>query len=101
MMDLVKRTLDEFEREVATIPFHLKHWWNEMSAPEQLYFVGITCAVLLLLGLRRPARRKINSYQDGNTMGLVQQFLFAAAILVVFTFGIDIAFDAKQFSFTR
>lgn len=98
MMDLIKRTLVELEREIAVISTHLQRWWGRMTEAEQLFFVGVVSAALLLLALRRPARRELASYRSNEQTGVLQQFLFAAVIIVVFTFGIDIAIESKGLS---
>ena len=35
-----------------------------------------------------------DSYDDNGAITLVQQFMFAAVVLVVFTFGVDIAVNS-------
>jgi len=91
---LYKRTLKEMREEVSYVSGYLRHWWGAMSESEQLFFVGILCASFLLLGLRRPNKRRKISYTDGNHMGVAQQFFFCAAFLVIFTFGIDIVVES-------
>ena len=94
MMDLFNRTLVELQRELTVISDYLQRWWGRMSEAEQLFFVGIVSASLLLLALRRPIRPQLNSYRQNEQSGVLQQFLFAAVVIVVFTFGIDIALEA-------
>ena len=95
MLDLIDRTLVELDREITTISAHLQNWWSALSEAQQLFFVGVVSAALLLLALRKPARRNLNSYDERNATGVMSQFLFAAVIIVVFTFGIDIALEAE------
>lgn len=96
MQDLVKRTVRELKEEVSYITQYLRHWWNSMGDGEQLFFVGILCASCLLLGLRRPMRKKTKGYEQNDSSGIAQQFLFAAVVLLVFTFGIDIALETYR-----
>lgn len=91
-MDLIKRTLKEISQEVEYVVFHMQRWWNTMDQGEQMFTLGIVGAALLLLGMRgQPSTRKVSRYDDGNMVGVAQQFLFAAVVLMIFTFGIDIA----------
>lgn len=92
--DLIKRTWRELNEETAYITHHLRRWWNGMEDGEQLFFVGIVCAALLLLGMRRPSRSKYKHYDDNQTISIVQQFMFAAVVLMIFTFGVDIAVNS-------
>jgi hypothetical protein len=92
--NLIKRTWRELNEEISYITHHLRRWWNGMEDGEQLFFVGILCASCLLLGLRRPSKGKYKHYDDKQTIGLIQQFMFAAVVLVIFTFGIDIAINS-------
>jgi len=89
----IRRTWRELTEEVEYVSRYLRHWWGNMSESEQLFFVGVLCASFLLLGLRRPAKRKQASYTDANHMGVFQQFMFCAALLVIFTFGMDIVVE--------
>ena len=91
--NFIKRTWRELNEEAAYVTHHLRRWWNGMEDGEQLFFVGIICAALLLLGMRRPSK-KIKHYDDNGTITLVQQFMFGAVVLVIFTFGIDIAVNS-------
>ena len=90
---LIKRTLRELNEEAAYVTHHLRSWWSGMEDGEQLFFVGIVCSAFLLLGMRRPSK-KIKHYEDNGAVTLIQQFMFAAVVLVVFTFGIDIAINS-------
>jgi len=94
--DLVKRTWSELQQEIAFISRHLQAWWGGMSQGEQLFAVGIICAALLLLGLRSPPKVKTVTY-DGNVgLGRVKEFLFAAVVIIIFTFGVDIAVESAS-----
>jgi len=94
--DLAKRTWNELQQEVAFISRHLQAWWSGMSQGEQLFAVGIVCAALLLLGLRSPPKVKTVSY-DGNVgLGRAKEFLFAGVVIIIFTFGVDIAVETAN-----
>lgn len=93
MLDFATNTWRELNEELNYVALHLRNWWAGMSDGEQLFFVGIISSVLLLLALRRPAKRKNGTYGEPDLMGNVQQFMFAATVLIVFTFGIDIAIE--------
>lgn len=94
MQELIKSTWRELNEEVSFIVGHLRHWWGSMSDGDQLFFVGVVCAASLLLGLRRPSRKRNSGYSQGEAMSNFQQFMFAAVVLVVFTFGVDIAVES-------
>ena len=94
MLDFIKLTWKELNEEAQYISQNLRHWWGAMSEGEQLFFVGIVSAAMLLIGLRKPTKSKSVSYDRNEAMGILQQFAFAAVVLVVFTFGIDIAMES-------
>lgn len=94
MRDLAKRTWNELQQEIAFISRHLQAWWGGMSQGEQLFAVGVVCAALLLLGLRSPPKVKTVTYDGNIGLGRTKEFLFAAVVLIIFTFGIDIAVDS-------
>jgi len=96
VLDLAKRTWHELQQEVAFISRHMQAWWGGMSQSEQLFAVGIVCAALLLLGLRSPPKVKTVSYDGNMGLGRTKEFLFAAVVIVIFTFGIDIAFESVR-----
>ena len=89
--NLVKRTLRELNEEVAYISRHMRHWWQGMSDSEQLFFVCIISATLLLLGLRKPTKNRINHYDGNATTGFLKQFTFSVAMLLIFTYAISLA----------
>jgi len=94
VLDLAKRTWQELQQEIAFISRHMQNWWNGMSQGEQLFAVGIVCAALLLLGLRSPPKIKAVSYDGNTSLGRTKEFLFAAVVIVIFTFGVDIAVES-------
>lgn len=94
MKELFNRTWHELNEEVSFVVGHLRHWWGSMSDGNQLFLVGVICAASLLLGLRRPTKAKVTSYSESEVMSTFQQFMFAAVVLVVFTFGVDIAVES-------
>lgn len=89
--NLVKRTLRELNEEIAYISRHLRHWWQGMSDSEQLFFVCIISATLLLLGLRKPTKRRLNHYDESAATGILKQFMFSAVVLIIFTYAISLA----------
>lgn len=91
-MNKWERAWKEAMSELGEVGFYLQRWWNTMETGEQLFTLGVVSAACLLLGLRGPSRpRKMKRYSDGNPMSVVQQFMFGAVVLIIFTFGIDIA----------
>lgn len=93
MLDIVERTFKELGEEISYVSLHLQRWWSGMGQGEQLFAVGIMCAALLLLGMRQPVRSKTIGYDKGQVGGSMREFIFAAVVIVVFTFGVDIAID--------
>lgn len=90
MLDFISRIWKELSRELNYFSLQLRHWWGSLGDGEQMFAFGIVTAALLLLALRRPVKTKTSHYNAENGMGLVKQFLFGAAVLIIFTFGIDI-----------
>lgn len=94
-MNLFDRIWTELVEESTYVASRLQRWWYSMSEGEQLMLLGIVCAAGLLIGLRRPAHAsKFRAYETHPTMGVAKQFLFAGVVLVIFTFGADIALES-------
>ncbi len=95
-MELVKRTWAELVRETNYVASWLQRWWHGMDDHDQLMLFGIVCATCVLLGLRRPARRRtaFRSQETSDTVDTLKQFLLAGSVLLIFTFGSNIAIDA-------
>jgi len=91
---LINKTWRELTEEMHLVSRYLRSWWGGMSESEQLFFVGVVSAAILLLGLRRPNKRKPTTYNEGQHKGAFEQFLFCSAFLLIFTFGIDIVVES-------
>ena len=96
MQELAKRTWHELQQEYAVISRHLGDWWYGISKAEQLFAVGIVCAALMLLGLRSPRKLRTIGYGGNTTIQKTKDFLFIIVVLVIFTFGIDIAIESVK-----
>lgn len=95
MMNLVERFWDELVEETAFITEHLRFAWNSMSYNEQLYGLMMMCATCLLLGLRNPQRTSgFKLFDFSEEVGHFKTFMFAAAVLMMFTFAVNVAVDA-------
>ena len=93
-MDLLDRTIREIKEESAVITQHLQRWWNGMGISEQAFSLGIICAAFLLIGILQPApKRTVEGYENNQNSGLVKQFLLATVVLLIMTFGLDIAIE--------
>ena len=97
-MDLLDRTIREIKDESAFVVYHLQGWWNGMSIGQQAFTMGIVCAAFLLIGVLQPAPKKASMLgNDVNTeMGTLKVFLMATVILIIMTFGLDIAIEGVR-----
>lgn len=95
-MELIERTWNELVEETNLVASWLQRWWHGMDDHDQMMLFGIVCATCVLFGLRKPARRRfvLRSHDESGTLDTVKQFMLAGAVLLIFTFGADIAIDA-------
>ena len=94
-MDFVDRVWSELVEETTFVASRLQQWWGSMAEGEQLMLLGIVCAACLLLGLRAPATGPQYRAVDANpAYDIAKQFLFAGVVLLIFTFGADIAIES-------
>jgi len=90
----INKVWSELTEEMQLVSRYLRSWWGGMTESEQLFFVGVVSAAILLLGLRRPNKRKPASYGTGQNKGMFEQFFFCVSFLLIFTFGIDIVVES-------
>ncbi|MEL7129299.1 MAG: hypothetical protein AAGK23_07110 [Pseudomonadota bacterium] len=97
-MEFIDRVWTELVEEMSYVAEHLQDWWNRMDVGEQMFALGVVCAACLLLGLRQPVQREgsLGTYHQGETAQTIKQFLFAGVVLLVFTFGADIAVESLK-----
>ena len=93
-MKLLNKTWETLVSEVEYISGYVQRWWYRMNEGEQLIALGLVCAACLLLAvIKRDKSPKATAFQKNEAMSIMQQFTFAAVILIIFTFGIDIALE--------
>ncbi|MEO9968776.1 MAG: hypothetical protein ABJG15_02930 [Hyphomonadaceae bacterium] len=94
-MDLLERTIRELKDESAFVVKHLQNWWNTMPMAEQAFTLGTICAAFLLIAVLPPVQKKVSTVGPDNQtdMGTAKVFILAAVILIIMTFGLDIAID--------
>lgn len=93
-MKLLNKTWDKLVSEVEYISGYVQRWWYRMDENEQVIALGLVCAACLLLAvIKRDKSPKASSFEKSEAMSIAQQFTFAAVILIIFTFGIDIALE--------
>lgn len=94
-MDLVERFWNELIEETAFITEHLRDAWSSMSYNEQLYGLMMMCATCLLLGLRNPRRTSgFKMFDFSEEVSHFKTLMFAAAVLMMFTFAVNEAVQA-------
>jgi len=94
-VDLLERTIREVKEESAFVVEHLQFWWNGMSLGQQAFSMSIVCAAFLLIGVLQPAPKKASMLGNDldRDMSTFKVFLLAAVILIIMTFGLDIAIE--------
>ena len=66
-----------------------------MPVGEQAFALGTICAAFLLIAVLPPVQKRISTVGPDNhtDMGTAKVFILAAVILIIMTFGLDIAID--------
>jgi len=66
-----------------------------MNTSEQAFSLGVVCAAFLLIGVLQQPQQKLatQGYESDTTSSVFKQFLFAVVVLLIMTFGIDIAIE--------
>ena len=97
-MDILKRTIREVKEETAFVTTHLQGWWGGMSVSQQAFALGVICAAFLLIAILPPVQKKatILGHNSEKDMGTLKVFILAAVILVIMTFGLDIAIEGAR-----
>ena len=94
-METAERLWEELVEDTSCITSHLSEAWSALSFNEQLYALMMLCACCLLLGLRNPTRATaFKTLGQNEELSTFKTFMFAAAILMMFTFAVDIAVKA-------
>ncbi|MEM7661754.1 MAG: hypothetical protein AAF292_05860 [Pseudomonadota bacterium] len=93
-MEIIERFWNELVEETTFITSHLQASWNLLSFNEQLYALMMLSATCLLLGLRNPSRATaFKTLGEREELSTFKTFMFAAAVLMMFTFAVDVAVD--------
>ena len=69
-----------------------------MDSSQQAFTLGTICAAFLLIGILQPAPKKASmiSSEQGWDRSTVKAFILAAVVLLVLTFGLDIAIESVR-----
>ena len=97
-MDLLDRTIQELKDETAFVTQHLQGWWGGMSIGQQTFMLGVVCAALLLIAVLPPVQKKASvlGHDNQKDYGTAKVFILATVILVIMTFGLDIAIEGVR-----
>lgn len=98
VVDLLERSIREIKDESAFIVQHLQHWWGSMPIGQQAFTLGTICAALLLIAVLPPVQKKatVLGADNQSDMGTFKIFILGAVILVIMTFGLDIAIEGLR-----
>lgn len=97
-MDLLDRIIIEIKEESGVVIDHMQRTWGSMSTSQQAFGLGILCAAFLLIAILQPAPKTASAlgYDHIKNYGTLKVFIMAVVVLLIMTFGLDIAIEGLR-----
>ena len=90
----IKNALDQLVRDARELARDLAHYFDTMSNETRILFFVMFIITIFYMVVRRPNETK-------ESGGMVRQFMFALAIVLIFGLGIGSALDFTRDQITR